>query len=180
MCDNCRMDSIVDSHFHIWDLALRRSYPYTDASFDWPGPQPATAAIHRDFTAAEVAAELGGSKVNNDNNCYNDNNSDDNNNDQVEAAIFVQCLNRCPEEVAWVSKLAEEHPVIKGIVAGLDLTQVRQPGGSSSVTTPRARTPRRCGPRCGPRRGWWGCGTSWTWRRRTGSCGRRWPGGCRC
>ena len=71
MCDNCRMDSIVDSHFHIWDLALRRSYPYTDASFDWPGPQPATAAIHRDFTAAEVAAELGGSKVNNDNNWYN-------------------------------------------------------------------------------------------------------------
>ena len=44
----------------------------------------------------------------------------------MEAAIFVQCLNRCPEEVAWVSKLAEEHPVIKGIVAGLDLTQVRQ------------------------------------------------------
>ena len=70
MCDNSRMDSIVDTHFHIWDLALRRSYPYTDASFDWPGPQPATAAIHRDFTAAEVAAELGGSKVNNDNNCY--------------------------------------------------------------------------------------------------------------
>ena len=44
----------------------------------------------------------------------------------MEAAIFVQCLNSCPEEVAWVSKLAEEHPVIKGIVAGLDLTQVRQ------------------------------------------------------
>ena len=65
MCDNCRMDSIVDSHFHIWDLALRRSYPYTDGSFDWPGPQPATAAIHRDFTAAEVAAELGRSRVNN-------------------------------------------------------------------------------------------------------------------
>ena len=71
MCDNCRMDSIVDSHFHIWDLALRRSYPYTDASFDWPGPQPNTAAIHRDFTAAEVAAELGGSRVNSNNNCYN-------------------------------------------------------------------------------------------------------------
>ena len=66
------MDSMVDSHFHMWDLALRRSYPYTDASFDWPGPQPATAAIHRDFTAAEVAAELGRSRVNNDNNCcYN-------------------------------------------------------------------------------------------------------------
>ena len=64
------MDSIVDTHFHIWDLALRRSYPRTDGSFDWPGPQPATAAIHRDFTAAEVAAELGGSKVNNSNSCY--------------------------------------------------------------------------------------------------------------
>ena len=53
-------------------------------------------------------------------------NSNDDDNNQVEAAIFVQCLNSCAEEVAWVSKLAEDHPVIKGIVGGLDLTQVRQ------------------------------------------------------
>ena len=41
----------------------------------------------------------------------------------VEAAIFVQCLNRCMEEVKWVEKMAERHKVIKGIVGGLDLTQ---------------------------------------------------------
>merc|ERR1719266_454720 len=42
----------------------------------------------------------------------------------VEAAVFVQCLNSCPEEVAWVASLAKKHKFIKGIVAGLDLTQV--------------------------------------------------------
>ena len=62
--------------------------------------------IHRNILAEEAVSEFSKSGV--------------------EAAIFVQCLNRCPEEVAWVSKLAEQYPVIKGIVAGLDLTQVRQ------------------------------------------------------
>ena len=33
-------------------------------------------------------------------------------------------LNSCPEEVAWVAALAEKHKFIKGIVGGLDLTQV--------------------------------------------------------
>ena len=41
----------------------------------------------------------------------------------VEAAIFVQCLNRSEEEVRWVEKMAEKHKVIKGIVGGLNLTQ---------------------------------------------------------
>merc|ERR1719234_528300 len=41
----------------------------------------------------------------------------------VEAAIFVQCLNSCPEEVAWVASLAQKYKFIKGIVGGLDLTQ---------------------------------------------------------
>ena len=43
---------------------------------------------------------------------------------KVEAAIFVQCLNSCPSEVAWVEGLAAKYPLIKGIVGGLDLTQV--------------------------------------------------------
>merc|ERR1719400_1765694 len=51
---------------------------------------------------------------------------------RVEAAVFVQCLNSCPEEVAWVASLAQKHKFIKGIVAGLDLTQdgdtLRWPG----------------------------------------------------
>ena len=43
---------------------------------------------------------------------------------KVEAAIFVQCLNSCPSEVGWVEGLAAKYPLIKGIVGGLDLTQV--------------------------------------------------------
>ena len=59
--------------------------------------------IHRNILADEAVAELVKSGV--------------------EAAIFVQCLNRCMDEVRWVEKLAEKHTVIKGIVGGLDLTQ---------------------------------------------------------
>ena len=33
-------------------------------------------------------------------------------------------ISSCPEEVAWVASLAEKHKFIKGIVGGLDLTQV--------------------------------------------------------
>ena len=59
--------------------------------------------IHRNILADEAVAELVKSGV--------------------EAAIFVQCLNKCMDEVRWVEKLAEKHTVIKGIVGGLDLTQ---------------------------------------------------------
>merc|ERR1719361_2041552 len=45
---------------------------------------------------------------------------------RVEAAVFVQCLNSCPEEVAWVASLAEKHKFIKGIVGGLDLPQEKE------------------------------------------------------
>ena len=61
--------------------------------------------IHRNILAEEAASEFSKSGV--------------------EAAIFVQCLNSCPEEVEWVESLAAKHPVIKGIVGGLDLTQAR-------------------------------------------------------
>ena len=61
--------------------------------------------IHRNILAEEAVSEFSKSGV--------------------EAAIFVQCLNCCPEEVAWVEGLAAQHSVIKGIVGGLDLTQAR-------------------------------------------------------
>ena len=60
--------------------------------------------IHRNISAEEAVSEMRRSKV--------------------AAAIFVQCLNSCPEEMAWVESLAAKHSLIKGIVAGLDLTQV--------------------------------------------------------
>ena len=61
----------------------------------------ASLQIHRNILAEEAVSEFSKSGV--------------------EAAIFVQCLNSCPEEVAWVEGLA--YPVIKGIAGGLDLTQ---------------------------------------------------------
>jgi len=95
------MISIVDTHFHIWDLKLRLEYKKTDGSFDWP--EPSLTKIYRKFDASEAAQEMKSS--------------------QVSCAIFVQCLNGCPEEIEWVAQLAKDYPVIKGIVGGLDLTQ---------------------------------------------------------
>ena len=40
----------------------------------------------------------------------------------VKHAIFVQCLNGSQKEAEWVMDMATRHPVIKGVVAGLDLT----------------------------------------------------------
>jgi len=95
------MEKIVDSHFHIWDLSLRATYPKTDASFDWPNSS--SPVIHRNIQATEAEEEMVKSGV--------------------EAAVFVQCLNSCPGEVAWVASLAQKHKFIKGILGGLDLTQ---------------------------------------------------------
>ena len=96
------MYSIVDTHFHIWDLKLRLVYKKTDGSFDWPGPS--LTKIYRKFDAAEATQEMKSSNVG--------------------CAIFVQCLNSCPQEIEWVTQLSQDYPVIKGIVGGLDLTQV--------------------------------------------------------
>jgi len=95
------MARIIDTHFHIWDFDLRKTFTKTDGSFDWP--DESLPKIHRNILAAEAEEELIKSGV--------------------EAAIFVQCLNRSEEEVRWVEKMAEKHKVIKGIVGGLDLTQ---------------------------------------------------------
>lgn len=40
----------------------------------------------------------------------------------VKHAIFVQCLNGSVEEAKWVIDMASRHPIIKGVVAGLDIT----------------------------------------------------------
>jgi len=95
------MAQLIDSHFHIWDLALRATFPRTDGSFDWP--DASLPIIHRNIQVEEAETEMAKSGV--------------------QAAVFVQCLNSCPDEVAWVAGLARKHPFIKGIVGGLDLTQ---------------------------------------------------------
>ena len=101
------MENIIDTHFHIWDLELRSTFKWTDGSFDWP--DKSLPIIHRNILADEAASELKTSKV--------------------DGAIFVQCLNSCPQEIKWVEELSKSFPVIKGIVGGLDLTQVIQVRG---------------------------------------------------
>lgn len=40
----------------------------------------------------------------------------------VKHAVFVQCLNGSVEEAEWVIDMSTRHPIIKGVVAGLDIT----------------------------------------------------------
>ena len=42
-----KMAQLIDSHFHIWDLALRATFPKTDGSFDWP--DASLPIIHRNI-----------------------------------------------------------------------------------------------------------------------------------
>ena len=107
------MNSIIDTHFHIWDLSLRLKYPKTDGSFDWP--DQSVSKIHRNILADEAAEEFKTSKV--------------------KAAIFVQCLNGSPEEIKWVEDLSSTYPVIKGLVGGIDLSQVNQSFYSCTLLT---------------------------------------------
>ena len=37
--------------------------------------------------------------------------------------VFMQCYHDSPEESRWVYETAQEHPFLKGIVAGLDVTK---------------------------------------------------------
>ncbi|KAJ8314832.1 hypothetical protein KUTeg_006982 [Tegillarca granosa] len=40
----------------------------------------------------------------------------------IKHAVFVQCINDSPEEAKWVMEVAEKHTFIKGIVAGVGMT----------------------------------------------------------
>lgn len=90
---------ILDSHFHIFDLSVRASYPNQNASHQFPSSDQ--AAINRTHLAAEAedVMETAG----------------------VKEAVMVQCYNDCPEEVYWVMEQAKDHPFILGVVGGLDL-----------------------------------------------------------
>jgi L-fuconolactonase len=107
---------IVDSHFHIFDLAARDAFPRQNPSHGFPSAQQ--AALHRSHTVEEAGAEMATAGIKN--------------------AVFVQCYNDCPEEVDWVFQQvgglwslslpsrglqARKHRFLKGVVGGLDLTK---------------------------------------------------------
>jgi len=92
---------IVDSHFHIFDLEARKSFPNQNPSHGFPSDQQ--PEINRSHTIEEAGREMGGRGIKN--------------------AVFVQCYNDCPEEIDWVFKQAEKQQFLKGVVGGLDLTK---------------------------------------------------------
>ena len=110
---------IVDSHFHIFDLEARNSFPNQNPSHGFPSDQQPEinrsfskiffqgacehCSLNRSHTIEEAGQEMGKRGIKN--------------------AVFVQCYNDCPEEIDWVYKEAEKHRFLKGVVGGLDLTK---------------------------------------------------------
>jgi len=92
---------VLDSHFHIYDLKVRASFPRQNVSHGFPGPSQ--EAIHRNVDIVEAEVEASGNNVRD--------------------AVFVACYNDCPEEVRWVLGEAKNHAFLKGVVGGLDPTK---------------------------------------------------------
>merc|ERR1712013_22051 len=92
---------IVDSHFHIFDISVRNSFPHQNSSHGFPGEDQ--VEINRPHTIEEAETTLASSGI--------------------KTGVFVQCYNDCPEEMDWVFSQAEKHTFLKGVVGGLDLTK---------------------------------------------------------
>jgi len=92
---------IIDSHFHIFDLDVKKSFPNQNVSHGFP--EPHQKEIFRTHSIDEAVSEMTQSNVG--------------------GAVFVQCYSDCPEEVEWVYSQAAAHPSVLGVVGGLDLVQ---------------------------------------------------------
>lgn len=68
-------------------------------SYPWPTPD---MRIYKDYYPCGIESGIEGTPV--------------------KHAIFVQCLNGSVEEAEWVMDMATRHSIIKGVVAGLDIT----------------------------------------------------------
>lgn len=93
---------IIDSHLHVYDLALRSQFPNQNWSHSFPSEENEKSIVYDvpQTLAKSVANESGVKKV-----------------------VFVMCFDDCPEEAEWVYENAQTTELIIGIVAGLDLTK---------------------------------------------------------
>merc|ERR1712029_1114238 len=92
---------IIDSHLHVYDLALRSQFPNQNWSHSFPSEENESSIVYDvpQTLAKSVANESGVKKV-----------------------VFVMCYDDCPEEAQWVYDNAQNTDLIIGIVAGLDIT----------------------------------------------------------
>ena len=94
--------SIVDGHLHVWNLKVRDNFPNKNFTHGWPDKNN-DPEIYRNIPLEEASGftrYCGAKNV-----------------------VFMQCYHDCPEEARWVYETAQEHPFLKGIVAGLDVTK---------------------------------------------------------
>ena len=72
---------IIDSHLHVYDLALRSQFPNQNWSHTFPSKENETDIVYDvpQTLAKSVANQSGVSKV-----------------------VFVMCYDDCPEEAQWV------------------------------------------------------------------------------
>ena len=103
MASKSREYFIVDGHLHVFDLDVKNKFPNRNDSHGFPEDKD-IEAINRTVPLEEARGFTRYCGVNN--------------------VVFMQCYHDCPEEAQWVYDTAsKKHPFIKGIVAGLDLTQ---------------------------------------------------------
>jgi L-fuconolactonase len=88
------MSDRVDAHHHLWDLA--------SGLYSWP--TPAEPAIHRSFSAAELASELRAAGI--------------------DRTVIVQVTDSVDDTESMLS-VASEHPWIAGVVGWISLTDRR-------------------------------------------------------
>jgi len=88
---------IIDSHFHVFDLDVRNSFPNQNQSMGFPDHE----IIQRNHTVNEAEECMKGSNV--------------------AGAVFVQCYKDCPQEVDWILQQAKDSKIVAGVVGGLDL-----------------------------------------------------------
>jgi len=93
---------VFDSHFHIFDLEVRAKFPNQNVSMGFPSE--AQAKINRTHTASEAEESLKSAGIS--------------------EAVFVQCYNDCPEEIEFVLNEFKDKKFVKGLVGGLDPTNL--------------------------------------------------------
>ena len=102
MTSEKREYSIVDGHLHVWNLKVRDGFPNKNFSHGWPD-KVEDPEIYRNIPLEEAhgfTRYCGAKNV-----------------------VFMPCYHDSPEEARWVYETAQEHPFLKGIVAGLDVTK---------------------------------------------------------
>lgn len=112
---------VIDSHFHIFDLNVRDSYPNQNESHGFPPPGVIGRSVEMFygliFLNKGILSSFRNHSLQEIDKTMQESGS------QVLGGVFVQCYNDCPEEIEWVYSQARQSNKLLGVVGGLDLTK---------------------------------------------------------